>query len=241
MIPRSLLALRRRPDLSLGTRRRARRRSLVLDMLGLLTLDGRSSDPGSATPASLAPGRLPAAARLRGEGLPPRRRSDDPHPYEAALAWLAGWDRLLASGRRDCLRARRVGASIPRVADGGVGRHPGRLPGSEHSSRWSTWPLLLPLGRRVSAAQLWGARGRLGRAASMARLDVVFTWRGDGAGDAPGGHGSAPTARCAARGWRSRPRQEVRSAARADGAHAGGGARVASSTPSPARSPPAAS
>jgi membrane dipeptidase len=70
-------------------------RSMVIDMLGLLTLDwpklyAWQHDPGAFGASDLQ--------KLRDSGVRvfhPAVDPDDPSPYQAALGWLEGWNRLL--------------------------------------------------------------------------------------------------------------------------------------------------
>ncbi|MFL6264346.1 MAG: dipeptidase [Thermoanaerobaculia bacterium] len=89
-------------------------RSMVVDMLGLLTLDWPKlwtwqRDPGAFGPADFQ--------RLRASGVKvfhPAVEPNDPRPYEAALDWLSGWDRLLQR-RPDCFVRIESGQSFERV------------------------------------------------------------------------------------------------------------------------------
>jgi membrane dipeptidase len=71
-------------------------RSMVIDMLGLLTLDWSKLYAWQRDPSAFGGSDL---QKLRASGVRvfhPAVEPNDPNPYEAALDWLEGWNRLLA-------------------------------------------------------------------------------------------------------------------------------------------------
>src|SRR5206468_701828 len=79
-----------------------------------LTLDWPKLGSWQRDPAALKPADL---ANLRASGVKvfhPAVDPDDPHPYEAARGWLAGWDRLLQT-RPDCFVRVDSGQGFQRV------------------------------------------------------------------------------------------------------------------------------
>src|SRR5258708_263216 len=70
-------------------------RSMVIDMLGLLTLDWPKLYAWQRDPDAFGASDL---QKLRASGVRvfhPAVDPDDPSPYQAALGWLEGWNRLL--------------------------------------------------------------------------------------------------------------------------------------------------
>jgi membrane dipeptidase len=93
-------------------------RSMVIDMLGLLTLDWPKLYAWQRDPGGLATADL---QKLRGSGIKvfhPAVEPNDPRPYEASLAWIQGWNRLLDQ-RTDCLARIATGADFQRVREEG--------------------------------------------------------------------------------------------------------------------------
>jgi len=77
-------------------------RSMVIDMLGLLTLDWPKLYAWQRDPSAFGSSDL---QKLRASGVRvfhPAVDPDDPNPYQAALGWLEGWNRLLTQ-RADSL------------------------------------------------------------------------------------------------------------------------------------------
>jgi membrane dipeptidase len=135
-------------------------RSMVVDMLGLLTLDWPKLWSWQRQPAAFGPADL---AALRASGVKdfhPAVEPDDPHPYEAALDWLSGWNRLL--GRRpDCFVRIDSGQGFQRVrAEGKVGILVG-FQSSNHFRTAADVASFHTLGQRVSQLT-YNARDRIG-------------------------------------------------------------------------------
>jgi membrane dipeptidase len=135
-------------------------RSMVIDMLGLLTLDWPKLWSWQREPAAFGAADL---ARLRASGVKvfhPAVEPNDPRPYEAALDWLSGWSRLLQQ-RPDCFVRIESGHDFQRVqAEGKVGI----LVGFQSSSHFRTAADVASfhtLGQRVSQLT-YNARDRIG-------------------------------------------------------------------------------
>lgn len=92
-------------------------RSMVIDMLGLLTLDWPKLYAWQRDPAVLATSDL---QKLRGSGIKvfhPAVEPNDPRPHEASLSWINGWNRLLDQ-RTDCLARIGAGADFQPLREG---------------------------------------------------------------------------------------------------------------------------
>jgi membrane dipeptidase len=135
-------------------------RSMVVDMLGLLTLDwpklwSWQRDPAAFTAADFW--------KLRDSGVKvfhPAVEPNDPHPYEAALNWLSGWNRLL-DGRPDCFVRIAAGSDFQRVrSEGKIGVLVG-FQSSDHFRTAADVATFHALGQRVSQLT-YNARGRIG-------------------------------------------------------------------------------
>jgi membrane dipeptidase len=135
-------------------------RSMVVDMLGLLTLDWPKLWSWQREPAAFGPADL---AALRASGVKvfhPAVEPDDPHPYEAALDWLSGWNRLL-DRRPDCFVRIDSGQGFQRVrAEGKVGILVG-FQSSNHFRAAADVASFHALGQRVSQLT-YNARDRIG-------------------------------------------------------------------------------
>jgi len=135
-------------------------RSMVVDMLGLLTLDWPKLWSWQRDPAELKPADF---QRLRASGVKvfhPAVEPDDPQPYEAARGWLAGWDRLLQR-RPDCFVRIESGRDFQRVqAEGKVGILVG-FQSSSHFRAAADVASFHALGQRVSQLT-YNARDRIG-------------------------------------------------------------------------------
>jgi len=135
-------------------------RSMVVDMLGLLTLDWPKLWTWQREPAAFGPADL---AALRASGVKvfhPAVEPDDPHPYEAALDWLSGWNRLL-DRRPDCFVRIDSGQGFQRVrAEGKVGILVG-FQSSNHFRAAADVASFHTLGQRVSQLT-YNARDRIG-------------------------------------------------------------------------------
>src|SRR5436309_1819316 len=135
-------------------------RSMVIDMLGLLTLDWPKLWTWQRDPAAFGPDDF---QKLRASGVKvfhPAVEPDDPHPYEAALSWLSGWNRLL-DGRPDCFVRIAAGGDFQRVrAEGKIGILVG-FQSSDHFRTAADVAAFRALGQRVSQLT-YNARGRIG-------------------------------------------------------------------------------
>jgi membrane dipeptidase len=135
-------------------------RSMVVDMLGLLTLDWPKLWSWQRDPAAFGPADL---ARLRASGVKvfhPAVEPNDPQPYEAALSWLSGWDRLLRQ-RPDCFVRIESGHDFQRVqAEGKAGILVG-FQSSSHFRAVADVASFHALGQRVSQLT-YNARDRIG-------------------------------------------------------------------------------
>jgi len=135
-------------------------RSMVIDMLGLLTLDWPKLWTWQRDPAAFGPADF---ARLRDSGVKvfhPAVEPNDPRPYEAALDWLSGWDRLLQK-RPDCFVRVESAQSFERVrAEGKAGILVG-FQSSSHFRVGADVAAFHALGQRVSQLT-YNARDRIG-------------------------------------------------------------------------------
>jgi membrane dipeptidase len=135
-------------------------RSMVVDMLGLLTLDWPKLWTWQRDPAAFGTSDL---AQLRSSGVKvfhPAVEPNDPRPHEAALTWLAGWNRLL-QGRPDCFVRIESGHDFQRVqAEGRIGLLVG-FQSSNHFRTVADVESFHALGQRVSQLT-YNARDRIG-------------------------------------------------------------------------------
>jgi membrane dipeptidase len=135
-------------------------RSMVIDMLGLLTLDWPKLWGWQREPAAFGPADLNA---LRASGVKvfhPAVEPNDPRPYEAALDWLSGWSRLL-DRRPDCFVRIDSGRAFQRVrAEGKVGVLVG-FQSSDHFRTAADVAGFHALGQRVSQLT-YNTRDRIG-------------------------------------------------------------------------------
>jgi membrane dipeptidase len=135
-------------------------RSMVIDMLGLLTLDWPKLWAWQRDPAAFGPAEF---QKLRGSGVKvfhPAVEPNDPQPYKAALDWLSGWDRLLQR-RPDYLVRIESGGDFQRVQ---AERKLGILVGfqnSDHFRAAADVASFHTLGQRVSQLT-YNARNRIG-------------------------------------------------------------------------------
>jgi membrane dipeptidase len=135
-------------------------RSTVIDMLSLLTLDWPRLYSWERQPQSFGKADL---ERLRASGIGvfhPAVDTNDADPYAAAMSWMEGWNRLLAS-HPDTLVRIDGAAELERVkAEGRIGL----LLGFQNSSHFRTpadVELFHSLGQRVSQLT-YNERNRLG-------------------------------------------------------------------------------
>jgi membrane dipeptidase len=135
-------------------------RSMVVDMLGLLTLDWPKLWSWQRDPAAFGPADF---RDLRSSGVKvfhPAVEPNDPHPYEAALTWLAGWNRLL-QGRPDCFVRIESGHDFQRVrTEGKIGLLVG-FQSSNHFRAAADVESFHALGQRISQLT-YNARDRIG-------------------------------------------------------------------------------
>ncbi len=135
-------------------------RSMVIDMLGLLTLDWPKLYAWQSDPAAFGPADF---QKLRGSGVKvfhPAVDLNDPHPYEACLDWMGRWNRLLFQ-RPDFLLRIEAGSDFERVLRGGK---VGILLGFQSSGHFRTAADVAAfhaLGQRVSQLT-YNERNRLG-------------------------------------------------------------------------------
>jgi membrane dipeptidase len=78
-------------------------RSTVIDMLGLLTLDWSKLHAWQRKPERFGPADLQKVRRSGIDVFHPAVEPNEPHPHEAILEWIAGWNRLLTN-RPDCFQ-----------------------------------------------------------------------------------------------------------------------------------------
>jgi membrane dipeptidase len=140
-------------------------RSMVIDMLGLLTLDwpklyGWQRQPAEPGLADFGPADF---QKLRGSGVKvfhPAVEPNDPHPYEASLDWLSGWSRLLQRHPEYLVRIE-SGRDLQRVrAEGKIGILVG-FQNSDHFRVAADVASFHALGQRVSQLT-YNARNRIG-------------------------------------------------------------------------------
>ena len=135
-------------------------RSMVIDMLGLLTLDWPKLYSWQSDPAGFGPTDF---QKLRGSGVKVFHPAVDPsatRPYEACLDWVGGWDRLLRQ-RADFLVRVESGRDFERVRQEGK---IGLLIGFQNSDHFRTAEDVArfhALGQRVSQLT-YNVRNRLG-------------------------------------------------------------------------------
>jgi len=135
-------------------------RSMVIDMLGLLTLDWPKLYSWQSDPAGFGPADF---QKLRGSGVKvfhPAVDSNAANPYEACLGWVNGWDRLLDK-RADFLVRVESGRDFERVQkEGKIGLLIG-FQNSDHFRSVEDVASFHALGQRVSQLT-YNARNRLG-------------------------------------------------------------------------------
>jgi membrane dipeptidase len=135
-------------------------RSMVIDMLGLLTLDWPKLYSWQSDPAGFGPADF---QKLRGSGVKVFHPAVDPNaanPHEACLGWVGGWDRLLRQ-RADFLARVESGRDFERVQrEGKIGLLIG-FQNSDHFRSAEDVESFHALGQRVSQLT-YNARNRLG-------------------------------------------------------------------------------
>jgi membrane dipeptidase len=138
-------------------------RSMVIDMLGLLTLDWPKLYAWQRDPLAFGPTDF---QKLQSSGIKifhPAVEPNEPRPYEGTLEWIAGWNRLLES-RPD--RFLRIGTPSD-IAALQAAREPGKigiLIGFQNSDHFRTVDDVRrfhALGQRVSQLT-YNARNRIG-------------------------------------------------------------------------------
>lgn len=142
-------------------------RSMVIDMLGLLTLDwpklyAWQREPGGFQPADFQ--------KLQSSGVNvfhPAVEPNEPNPYAATLDWISGWNRLLAK-RSDLFLRIDAAGDLERVR---AERKVGILVGFQNSDHFRTVEDVQrfhALGQRVSQLT-YNARNRIGCGCREAR------------------------------------------------------------------------
>jgi membrane dipeptidase len=135
-------------------------RSIVIDMLGLLTLDWPKLCSWQRAPQAFGPADL---QKLQGSGIRvfhPAVEPNDPRPYEASRDCIAGWNRLLAT-RSDCFLRIDSARDLERTRDEG---RIGILLGFQNSDHFRTVDDVAgfhALGQRLSQLT-YNGRNRLG-------------------------------------------------------------------------------
>ena len=135
-------------------------RSMVIDMLGLLTLDWPRLFAWQRDPEHFGPADF---QKLQSSGVRvfhPAVEPNNPRPYQATLDWLAGWDRLLAAHSDYLLRINSA-ADFQRVRETGK---VGILVGFQNSDHFRTVEDVQSfhnLGQRVSQLT-YNKRNRIG-------------------------------------------------------------------------------
>ncbi len=135
-------------------------RSMVIDMLGLLTLDWPKLYAWQRDPAAFGG---PDLQKLRDSGVRVFHPAVDPgapNPYQAALGWMEGWNRLLSKRGDSFVRIDRA-ADLDQVRTGGK---LGILVGFQSSDHFRTVDdvaCFYDLGQRVSQLT-YNSRDRLG-------------------------------------------------------------------------------
>jgi len=135
-------------------------RSMVIDMLGLLTLDWPKLYAWQRDPRAFGG---PDLQKLRDSGVRVFHPAVDPgapNPYQAALGWMEGWNRLLSKRGDSFVRIDRA-ADLDQVRTGGK---LGILVGFQSSDHFRTVDdvaCFYDLGQRVSQLT-YNSRDRLG-------------------------------------------------------------------------------
>jgi membrane dipeptidase len=135
-------------------------RSMVIDMLGLLTLDWPKLYSWQRAPEAFGPADL---RKLQSSGIRvfhPAVEPNDPRPYEASLDWISGWNRLLEK-RPDCFLRIDSARDLQRAREEGK---IGILVGFQNSDHFRTADDVQrfhALGQRVSQLT-YNARNRIG-------------------------------------------------------------------------------
>jgi len=135
-------------------------RSLVIDMLGLLTLDWNALWDWQSAPKDFSENDL---RRLRGSGVDvfhPAVEPNQPDAHASCLEWLGGWNRLL-QGRPDAFVRIDTAADLARAK---ALKKVGLLLGFQNSDHFRTAAdvaLFHGLGQRVSQLT-YNARNRIG-------------------------------------------------------------------------------
>ena len=142
-------------------------RSIVIDMLGLLTLDWPKLYSWQRAPEAFAPSDL---QKLQGSGIRvfhPAVEPNDPRPYEGSRDTIAGWNRLLAV-RADCFLRVDAARDLARTRDEGkIGILLG-LQNSDHFRTVDDVAGFYAQGQRLSQLT-YNARNRIGCGCREAR------------------------------------------------------------------------
>lgn len=135
-------------------------RSMVIDMLGLLTLDWPKLYSWQREPAVFG---LPDFQKLQSSGINvfhPAVEPNAPRPYEATRGWIAGWDRLLQNRYDHFLRIDAAGDFKAAQETGKIGILIG-FQNSDHFRTVADVQSFHALGQRVSQLT-YNARNRIG-------------------------------------------------------------------------------
>jgi membrane dipeptidase len=135
-------------------------RSMVIDMLGLLTLDWPKLYSWQRAPEAFGPSDF---QKLQSSGVRvfhPAVEPNEPRPHEASLDWISGWNRLLAN-RPDCFLRVDSAPDLQRVrGEGKIGILIG-FQNSEHFRTVDDVARFHDLGQRVSQLT-YNVRNRFG-------------------------------------------------------------------------------
>ena len=135
-------------------------RSMVIDMLGLLTLDWPKLYAWQREPGGFGPADLQRVQRSGVNVFHPAVEPNEPSPYAATLESISGWNRLLAN-RPDCFLRVDAARDLQRARDE---RKVGILLGFQNSDHFRTVEdvqRFQALGQRVSQLT-YNARNRIG-------------------------------------------------------------------------------
>ena len=135
-------------------------RSLVLDMLGLITLDWQKLDRWQRNPAAFLASDW---TKLRSSGITafhPAVELAGADPYASTTKWIAGWNRFLSKKRDQFLRIDSASDLVRAKREGRVGILLG-LQNSEHFRTLDDICHFYSLGQRVSQLT-YNSRNRIG-------------------------------------------------------------------------------
>ena len=135
-------------------------RSMVIDMLGLLTLDWPKLYAWQRAPGAFG---APDFQKLQRSGVKvfhPAVEPNEPRPYEATLEWISGWNRLIVNRPDYLLRIDRAGDFQRAREQGRIGILVG-FQNSDHLRTVDDVRRFHALGQRVSQLT-YNARNRIG-------------------------------------------------------------------------------